>query len=166
MTLTSAPGIDEVMHRVVKTAPSAKSVATSLISSRHQQQLASREIERGLQRLASLGITQRDIAALAGLSQAEVSRRLKRKQLTTDVERLREIVSRRESGEMTSSEMMDALTAAVKPHRKPGRLSAYDGSSTSSRTIAELMQFYKSGAITRDEYTGVRTRLARRQKSR
>ena len=166
MTVTSAPAIDEVMYRVVKSAPSARSVASSLIASRDQQQRASREIERGIQRLASLGITQRDIAALAGLSQAEVSRRLKRTQLSSDIDRLREIVSRRETGALSSSEMVDALAAAVKPRRKPGRVSAYDGASTSSRALAELMQFYKSGAITRDEYSEVRSRLARRLKSR
>lgn len=166
MTVTQASGIDDVMNRVIARAPSARAVVTQIVSSREQQQRASREIERGIQRLATLGVTQRDIAALVGLSQPEVSRRLKREQLSTDIQRLHRIVERREAGELTSAQLVKALGSAVKPRRNPSRISAYDDSSTSSRSVAEVARLYKSGAITRDEYSAVRALLAGRQRSR
>lgn len=166
MSLASDAGVDAVMSRVITRAPSASAIVSSLLTSRQRQQVASREIERGIRRLAAMGITQRDIAALAGLSQAEVSRRLKRDHLSLDVERLRQIVARRDDGTLNSEQMMDALAGAIQPRRTPGRINAYDGASSSSPAIAELMNLYKSEAITRAEYAGVRTRLSERKRSR
>ncbi|UDF14386.1 hypothetical protein LH407_05855 [Antiquaquibacter oligotrophicus] len=150
---------------MAKVAPSAGAVVRHLVTSKRQQDVATREIERGIRQLASLGVTQRDIAALAGLSQPEVSRRLKRQQLTVDVDRLRSIVAEREAARLSSDEMIRALASAMTARRKPGRISAYDGASTSSPSSAELMNLFRSKAISRDEYEAVRA-LLRERKSR
>lgn len=163
MNYALTPNIDAVASRVVERAPSraaAQRAVTSLVSSRQRQELEARQIEKSIHRLAALGVPQRDIAALAGLSQAEISRRLKRANLSPGIERIHEIVLQRADGRLTSAEMIEALAAAVGSRRKPGRISAYDNISTSSRTVAEIMKLYKSGAISKREYDGVRARLA------
>ena len=169
MTVASDAGYAQILGRVTERASSrvaARRAVSSLVASRQRQELASREIEAGIQQLAAMGVTQRDIATLAGLSQAEVSRRLKRSHLSQGVEKVREIILRRADGGLSSAAMVTALAAAVGARRTPGRISAHDGASTSSRALAELAKQYKAGAITRNEYEGVRRRLAERQRTR
>ncbi len=169
MTVASDAGYAQILGRVTERASSrvaAQRAVSSLLASRQRQELASREIESGMLQLAAMGVTQRDIAALAGLSQAEVSRRLKRAHLSGDVEKVREIILRRAEGGLSSAEMVAALVSAVGARRTPGRISAHDGASTSSRALAELAKHYKAGTITRHEYDGVRRRLAERQRTR
>jgi len=169
MTVAPDAGYARILDRVTERASSraaAQRAVSNLMASRQKQELASREIESGMLQLAAMGVTQRDIAALAGLSQAEVSRRLKRAHLSSDVEKVREIILRRADGGLSSAAMVTALAGAVGARRTPGRISAHDGASTSSRALAELAKHYKAGAITRHEYEGVRRRLGERLRAR
>lgn len=158
------PDADDVLARVVERAPSrvaARRAVSTLVANRRRQELAAQAVERSIHQLAELGATQRDIAALAGVSQAEVSRRIKRRHLTTGVERVQEIALQRSEGRLDSAATVDALASAMKRRRSPRRISAYDGASTSSRTAAEFMNLYTTGVITREEYEAVRARLAK-----
>jgi transcriptional regulator with XRE-family HTH domain len=166
MARTAAHHLDDVTGRVLRRAPGADAVVTRILAHRKRQERAAAEIEQGIQQLAELGVTQRDIAALVGLSQPEVSRRLNGRRRSAEVANLRELVDRRSAGELSSRELVEAIASAVEPRRRPGRISAYDGSSSASREAAELMKLYRSGAISRDEYSDVRAAIARRQKSR
>lgn len=150
--------MDAVLERA--TSPAARRAVKQLVESRRAQEAAAHQVDLGMQHLAALGLTQRDIAVLAGVSQAEVSRRLKRRGLSPDVERLQRIILERSDGKLSSDELVTALTRAVRPGRRPGRASAYDGMATSSSSVRQLMQFYRSGEITRHEYDAIRHRLA------
>ena len=71
--------VDALAARMDGDTASVRAAVLSVLHSREQQHLAEMELRRGIFDLADLGVSQRDIARLAGISQPEVSRRLTRR---------------------------------------------------------------------------------------
>lgn len=134
-----------------------------VLHSREQQHLAEMQLRRGIFELADLGVAQRDIAKVAGISQPEVSRRLSRRRLTESQPSPREIVSRRQAGQIDSEEMVRELSEMHMTHRTPSRNSAYDAAAAMTGTAKELAAAFQDGLITEDEYERVRKAIAERR---
>lgn len=134
-----------------------------VLHSREQQHHAEMELRRGIFKLADLGVPQREIAKLAGISQPEVSRRLSRRTLTTKRPSPREVISRREGGQIDSETMLRELSSMALTHRTPKRGAAFDGAASATGTTKELAAAFQDGLLSEVEYETVRRAIAERQ---
>jgi hypothetical protein len=137
-------------------------VVEDLIQSRDQRELAELQIRRGIHQLADLGVSQRDIARLVGLSQPEVSRRLKRHALVPGSVSPREVILRRAAGLIDSQQMIETLKTMPLTAKVPGRSGAYDGAAMATGTAKQLMAALQDGLLTEGEYEAVRNARASR----
>ncbi|WP_382309958.1 winged helix-turn-helix transcriptional regulator [Herbiconiux sp. UC225_62] len=124
--------------------------------SRSQRELADLHLRRDILRLDDEGLSQRTIAELVGLSQPEVSRRLKRRRLASFEESPREIILHRAVGDCTSEQMMQRLLAMTMTSSTPSADAAHDGAVSASGTAAQLGQAYLDGLLTEKEYDQLR----------
>lgn len=157
---TSANDVDRVVEALARKTGrqpgTVRKVIDDLVRGRDQRELAELQIRRGIYRLADLGASQREIARIVGLSQPEVSRRLKRRVLATTRLSPREVILRRAAGTIGSQEMLDTLSTMPLTAKVPGRSGAYDGAATATGTAKQLMAALRDGLLTEDEYEAVR----------
>lgn len=129
------------------------------------QQLAKLKLNRAISALADAGITQRDIAAMVGMSQPEVSRRLKRRELHARRPGPRDVALERLAGDLTSEQMIKKLTEMRLTAGTPGKAGAYDGAASATGTKKQLMEALREGLLTDDEYEAVRAGRTRHHRS-
>jgi hypothetical protein len=160
------PDLDAVMSSLTGRVPASldalRAAVESLIRGREQQQLAEMQIRRGIVALADLGVPQREIASLAGISQAEVSRRLARRALTAGSRSPREVILQRKAGVIDTAVMIDELARMTMTQRTPGRRAAFDNAASTTGTAKQLISALHEGLLTEEEYEAVRTAIARR----
>lgn len=167
---TASPQPAGEVDRVVETlasksgrrAATVRKAVEGLVQGWDQRELAELQIRRGIYQLADLGASQRDIARLVGLSQPEVSRRLRRRALAPEVVSPREVILRRAAGLIDSREMIETLSTMPLTAKVPGRSGAYDGAAAASGTAKQLMAALQDGLLTEGEYESVRTARASR----
>jgi len=127
---------------------------------RSQRELADVRLLRVLYRLADERVSQRDIARLVDVSQPEVSRRLKRRELRPVDRGPREVILERAAGELTERQMLAELGDFALTHTRPGMDAALDGAATSGGSAKEVALAYRQGLLTEDEYEQIRLALA------
>ncbi len=125
---------------------------------RGRQVPADRKIRRGIFALHDAGWSQRDIAKQAGISQPEVSRRLKRRALESRSIEPRDVILQRAAGQINTSQMLEQLSAMPLTVKTPGRRGAYDGAATITGTAKQLVNALQQGLLTEAEYEQLRTR--------
>ncbi|MGG7507457.1 hypothetical protein [Plantibacter sp. YIM 135249] len=126
------------------------------VRSRDLRQLADLDVRRSIFALADRGMSQREIAKLVELSQPEVHRRLKRRELTEAEPSPREIILRRATGILSTEAMMEALTHMALTSQPPKPEARFDGSATSTGTAKELASSFQEGLLSKDEYEALR----------
>lgn len=154
--------VQAIAARSDRTPRAVRAAVVHVLRSREQQHLAEMQLRRGIFKLADLGMSQRDIAALAGISQPEVSRRLSRRELTTDRPSPREVISQRDGGQIDSEQMVRELSRMRMTHRTPKRGGAYDSAASATGTAKELAAAFQDGLISEQEYETVRKAIAER----
>jgi len=135
----------------------ARQAVETITEGREQRELGDRKIRRGIFALHDAGWSQREIAKLAGVSQPEVSRRLKRRALESRNAEPREVILQRAAGQISSAEMLERLGAMPLTVKVPGRRSAYDGAATATGTAKQLVNALHQGLLTEAEYEQLRT---------
>ncbi len=135
----------------------------ALARARGHQELADLKLRRGIYQLADLGVPQRDIADAAGISQAEVSRRLKRRELDPERTSPREVILQRDAGVISTQKMIDTLARMSMTSRTPRKAAAYDGAATVTGTAKQLMAALREGLLSDQEYEKVRGAVASRR---
>lgn len=154
--------VDALTARMDGDTAAVRRAVLSVLHSREQQHLAEMELRRGIFELADLGVPQRDIARLAGISQPEVSRRLTRRGLTASRPSPREVISQRQAGLIDSDAMVRELSTMAMTHRIPARDSGYDSAAAQTGTAKELAAAFQDGLISEREYETVRKAIAGR----
>ncbi|ROP61111.1 hypothetical protein [Curtobacterium sp. ZW137] len=154
--------VDALTSRMDGNAADVRAAVLSVLHSREQQHLAEMELRRGIFELADLGIPQREIARLAGISQPEVSRRLTRRGLTASHPSPREVISQRQAGLIDSDTMVRELSTMAMTHRTPARDAGYDSAAAQTGTAKELAAAFQDGLISEGEYETVRKAIAGR----
>jgi predicted transcriptional regulator len=122
------------------------------VQSRQVRELADLKILRSIFKLNDQGVPQRRIADLVGLSQPEVSRRLKRRSLTPVDVSPREIALQRAAGLLSSAEMMRELSDFTYTSESPSRESAFDGAASSGGSSRQLTASFQEGLLSQEEY--------------
>jgi hypothetical protein len=159
--------VDAVSERSERTPATVRAAVEHVLRSREAQHHAEMQLRRGIFKLADLGMSQRDIAQLAGISQPEVSRRLSRRDLTAKRPSPREVISRRDSGQIDSEAMVRELSVMQMSHRTPKRAAAFDNAASATGTAKELAAAFQDGLLSEQEYEAVRKAIAeRRNRSR
>ena len=153
----------KVTGRFVSTAtpggtvsPRARQAVEAIAEGREQRELADRKIRRGIFALHDAGWSQRDIAKQAGISQPEVSRRLKRRALESRSVEPREVILQRAAGQITTKQMLEQLRSMPLTAKTPGRRGAYDGAATATGTAKQLVNALQQGLLTEAEYEQLR----------
>jgi len=172
-TLTKADGgADAHRERVAVKQPAAtggtgregvRQALAALARARGHQELAELKLRRGIYQLADLGVPQRDIAEAAGISQAEVSRRLKRRGLDTERTTPREVILQRDAGVISTRKMIDTLAGMSMTSRTPRKAAGYDSAATVTGTAKQLMAALREGLLSEREYESVRSAMASRR---
>lgn len=116
----------------------ARQAVEAITEGREQRELADRKIRRGIFALHDAGWSQRDIAKQAGISQPEVSRRLKRRALESRSIEPRDVILQRAAGQINTSQMLEQLSAMPLTVKTPGRRGAYDGAAIITGTAKQL----------------------------
>lgn len=133
-----------------------EAVVRDAVRSRNRLAVAALEMGRTIIRLHDSGLSQRKIAVIVGLSQPEVSRRIKRRSLVTAEPGPREIIMRRNAGEMSDKDMLGALTNMTLTSVVPSEEARFDGAATSSGTAKQIASAFQDGLLTKAEYERVR----------
>ncbi|UAJ78990.1 Lrp/AsnC family transcriptional regulator [Leifsonia sp. ZF2019] len=142
----------------------AVAAIAEIAAGREQRELAERRIRRGIYAMHDAGLSQRDIARVAGLSQPEVSRRLKRREVVPATEVTpREIILQRSTGEISSTEMLKLLKGMTFSSSTPRKRSATDGAAGALGTTKQLAEALHDGLLSDEEYEAVRRAIARRR---
>jgi transcriptional regulator with XRE-family HTH domain len=133
-----------------------KAAVVAAVRSRGLLELADLDLRRSIFRLNDEGVSQRQIAKIVGLSQPEVSRRLKRRSLTPAEPSPREIVLRRAAGVLSTKAMMDALSSMTMTSATPSEAARFDGAATSTGSAKQLAASFQDGLLTKNEYEKLR----------
>lgn len=142
----------------------AEAAIDEIAASREQRELAERRILRGIYAMHDAGLSQRDIARVAGLSQPEVSRRLRRREVAPAADVTpREIILQRSAGEISTTEMLHLLTGMNFTSSTPRKRSATDGAAGALGTAKQLAEALHDGLLSDDEYEAVRRAISRRR---
>jgi ParB-like chromosome segregation protein Spo0J len=182
MTITASPKnsgpVPQEVERVLRAAERVhrgrtdteretfKAVVVDAIRSRDLRELADLDVRRSIFRLTDEGVSQRQIAKIVGLSQPEVSRRLKRRSLTPVEPTPRELILRRAAGVLTTKAMMDALSSMVITSAPPSAAARFDGGATSTGSAKQLAASFQDGLLTRNEYEKLRKSVRTTRPSR
>ena len=156
--------MNAVIERTSSDARGVRSAVERVLLGREQQELADLQVRRGVVELADLGLTQREIATLAGVSQAEVSRRLARRDLSPGPRTPREVLLERRTGLIDTRRMLDELVSMTVTYDVPDERAAHDGAATATGTAKQLVAALHEGLLSEHEYETVR--MARAQHDR
>jgi predicted transcriptional regulator len=126
------------------------------IRSRDRRELADLDLRRSIIRLDDEGVSQRRIAEIVGLSQPEISRRLKRRETTPMQATPRELVLRRAAGLMSTAAMMRELKSMTHTSVRPSGASVDDTAAGDTGSAPQLARAYQDGLLTRAEYDDLR----------
>ncbi|WP_030148644.1 hypothetical protein [Mycetocola saprophilus] len=118
---------------------------------------------RGVFALTDQGCSAQEIADRLEVPVEEITRRLARRELYRGSVDLRDIVLDRQSGTITTEEMIRKLSALSLTAHTPGTRGAYDGAASATGTARQLMAVLRDGLITEAEYEAVRQAAARRR---
>lgn len=118
---------------------------------------------RGVFALSDQGCSAQEIADRLEVPVEEITRRLARRELYRGSVDLRDIVLDRQSGTITTEEMIRRLSALSLTAHTPGTRGAYDGAASATGTARQLMAVLRDGLITEAEYEAVRQAAARRR---
>lgn len=129
---------------------------------REQRALGEWKIRQGIHDLDLAGWSQRKIARLAGVSQPEVSRRLKRRSLEPGKVDPRDLIMRRATGQITTEEMVEGLQKLRTIGRAPTRASAFDSAASVTGNARQLVNAFREGLLSEDEYETLRKQFDRR----
>jgi len=146
----ASPRLDVDANHAVRNAVNA------IVEGREQRELADRKIRRAIFALHDAGWSQRDIAQQAGISQPEVSRRLRRRKLQSDGLEPRDVILQRATGQITTEQMLNRLGALPLTANAPGRSGDYDGAATTTGTAKQLVSAFHEGLLTEEEYEHLR----------
>lgn len=155
---TPSGGFVSAVNSGASTTRRTRQAVEAIAEGREQRELGERKIRRGIFELHDAGWSQREIAKLAGVSQPEVSRRLKRRALESRSTDLREAILQRAAGQITTEQMLERLSAMPLTVRAPGRRSAHDAAATVTGTAKQLVNALHQGLLTEAEYEQLRTR--------
>lgn len=134
----------------------AREAFERLLQARERRELAERDIRRSIYLLADGGMSQRAIASAAGLSQAEVSRRLARRR-GDDAERTpREVIMQRAAGEIDTARMLSELIEMSMTHRAPSKSAAFDNAATIRGAVKQVAAAFQEGLLSEAEYEQIR----------
>jgi transcriptional regulator with XRE-family HTH domain len=161
---THLPEVDRVLQNAEKgrTARTGaqrdafRAAVADAVRSRGLRELAEIDVRRSIFRLADEGMSQRQIAQVVGLSQPEVSRRLKRRSFTPTEPSPREIILSRAAGVLSTKAMMDALGAMALTAEPPSASARFDGAATSTGSAKQLAASFQDGLLTKGEYEKLR----------
>ncbi len=160
--------VDEVTEQVLaKLATSrdrqrARRALRDVFEGREHQEYAELKLRRGIFALHDAGVPQREIAKAVGISQPEVSRRLKRRPLRSQAAGPRDVILQRRVGAIDTEEMLRRLTAMRLTVRAPGKRGAVDGAASVTGTAKQLVAALREGMITEAEYEAIRRVMARK----
>ncbi|RLP76552.1 hypothetical protein D9V32_06805 [Mycetocola tolaasinivorans] len=118
---------------------------------------------RGVFALNDQGNSAEEIAEQLDVPVEEITRRLARRELYRGAADLRDIVIERQSGTITTDEMISKLSALSLTAHTPGKWGAYDGAASATGAARQLMAALRDGLITEAEYEAVRQAAARRR---
>ncbi|RLP81379.1 hypothetical protein D9V34_12200 [Mycetocola lacteus] len=118
---------------------------------------------RGVFALSDQGCSVQEIADRLEVPVEEITRRLARRELYRGSVDLRDIVLDRQSGTISTEEMIRRLSALSLTAHTPGTRGAYDGAASATGTARQLMAVLRDGLITEAEYEAVRQAAARRR---
>ncbi|UCR88317.1 hypothetical protein [Mycetocola spongiae] len=135
--------------------------AQALIESRYLRELAEIAERRMVFRLADSGVGQRGIAELVGLSQPEVSRRLRRRGLASTEDQVRELILRRHLHQIDRSGFFNALARVDFRPAPPRGAAAFDGGAGDAAVLQQLAEAYLEGILSRADYEQIRQNIAR-----
>ncbi|MFZ4895414.1 winged helix-turn-helix transcriptional regulator [Plantibacter sp. Mn2098] len=133
-----------------------ESVVADAVRSRDRRHLADLDVRRSIFELADGGVSQRDIANLVGISQPEVSRRLKRRALTPVDPSPRELIQRRSAGLLSTEAMMEALSTMILTSQPPTRAARFDPGATSTGSAKQIAASFQEGLLSKAEYEQLR----------
>jgi hypothetical protein len=136
------------------------------VQSRRTRELANLESLRAIRDLHDKGVSQRQIAKWVGVSQAEVSRRLKRRSALPGGVSPREIALRRAAGRISTEEMMHELSKLTYTSVVPDASAAFDGGASGTGTAKQLASSFQEGLLSRDEYENLRRSVHTVRKAR
>lgn len=134
----------------------------SIREGREQRALGEWKIRQGIHDLDLAGWSQRKISRIAGVSQPEVSRRLKRRMLDAGKVDPRELIMQRATGEITTEEMIAGLQKLRRIGRAPTRASAFDSAAGVTGNARQLANAFREGLLSEDEYEELRKQFDRR----
>ncbi|MCC7128499.1 MAG: hypothetical protein IT192_06770 [Microbacteriaceae bacterium] len=129
---------------------------------REQRALGEWKIRQGIHDLDVAGWSQRKISRLAGISQPEVSRRLKRRSLEAGRVDPRELIMQRATGQITTEEMVEGLQKLRRIGRAPTRASAFDSAASVTGNARKLASAFREGLLSEEEYEALRKQFDRR----
>ncbi len=159
---------DEVTEQVLaKLASSrdrlrARRALRDVFEGREHQEYAELKLRRGIFALHDAGVPQREIAKAVGISQPEVSRRLRRRALRTQAVGPRDLILQRRVGAIGTEEMIRRLAAMRLTVKSPGKRAAADGAASTTGTAKQLVAALREGLITEAEYETIRKVMARK----
>lgn len=135
---------------------SMRAAVADAMRARAQRELADLELRRSIVRLGDAGMSQRRIAELVDISQPEVSRRLRRRELVAMEVTPREVILRRQAGLIGTRAMMNELSRMTMTTTPPSPAAAYDGSASTRGTAKQLTRSFQEGMLTKAEYEKLR----------
>lgn len=130
--------------------------------SRERRELAELDTWRSILALADRHVPQRTIADIVGLSQPEVSRRLRRRDLVPRDAEPREVILRRAVGDISTKQMMDVLSSMPLTSSAPQGPARFDGGASTRGTARQLATALREGLLRRSEYERLRASVTLR----